>query len=393
MKKVKTTNLIFLLLSISFSSFISCSKDKPIDNEISFSKEYHVYIEDANKVASKAYYTLSKESLSKKGKSVKSINELKNDKGVNYLYIINYNDGGFILLSADKRTQPVLAFSDKNNFNVEDTTYPLGLKFWLEDSKKQITSIQNSNLTQSDEERIAWERIQDSIIVNDKKIPPPPLEECYDHYEYYTKDPILNTKWEQSSGFNYELPYITCSGNSVHVLAGCGPIAIAQVMRYNEYPNDYNWSNMPALYATTTTASFIKDIHDAAYSVDNAYPAYQCTSTGLASDMMDDILKSEFNYSSATYANYNHTTVKSNISMNRPVILGGYSDTSGHAWVCDGYKTTTHYYDNCSAIGYLYLHMNWGWGGYEDGWYTYGNFNPEGTNYNTDKKMVYNIIP
>jgi len=37
--------------------------------------------------------------------------------------------------------------------------------------------------------------------------------------------------------------------------------------------------------------------------------------------------------------------------------------------------------------------MNWGWGGSYNGYYSYNNFNPAGTNFNNNKKMIYNIIP
>ncbi len=38
--------------------------------------------------------------------------------------------------------------------------------------------------------------------------------------------------------------------------------------------------------------------------------------------------------------------------------------------------------------------MNWGWlNGAFNGYYTYNNFDPNNTNYNNNKKMIYNIIP
>ena len=43
---------------------------------------------------------------------------------------------------------------------------------------------------------------------------------------------ILSTTWTQESGFNVALPQI--SGQ--YPPAGCATIAMAQVMKYNEYP-------------------------------------------------------------------------------------------------------------------------------------------------------------
>ena len=49
--------------------------------------------------------------------------------------------------------------------------------------------------------------------------------------------------------------------------------------------------------------------------------------------------------------------MKTEIDANRPFIYVGYNDEGGHAWNCDGYDDEM-------------FHMNWGWGGSEDGWFT-----------------------
>lgn len=76
-----------------------------------------------------------------------------------------------------------------------------------------------------------------------------------------------------------------------------------------------------------------------------------------------------------------------------PVLLRGSNGSKGHMWVCDGYKVYNIYDEDCNGWSYWYLSMNWGWGGDYDGWYSHGNFNPNNTNYNSNKKMIYNIIP
>jgi len=52
-------------------------------------------------------------------------------------YIINYKDnGGFVVLSADKRCMPILAYSDKGFFNKENISG--GLRDWIERSKGYV---------------------------------------------------------------------------------------------------------------------------------------------------------------------------------------------------------------------------------------------------------------
>jgi len=76
-------------------------------------------------------------------------------------YIINYNEGGFVLLSADKRAQPIIGFPENDNFLVDFESMPEGLQFWIDDTKKQITDIQNSDLKQSEKDKNAWGNIQE----------------------------------------------------------------------------------------------------------------------------------------------------------------------------------------------------------------------------------------
>jgi len=123
-------------------------------------------------------------------------------------------------------------------------------------------------------------------------------------------------------------------------------------------------------------------------------PSYACDGTGVSSSAnMAYVLTSQFNYGNAIKANDDYNVVVTNVDYNRPVILSGSNSTSGHMWVCDGYRTTNFYFDDCTGVGFLHFHMNWGWGGNYDGWYAYNNFNPGNTNYNDNKKMIYNIIP
>ena len=56
------------------------------------------------------------------------------------------------------------------------------------------------------------------------------------------------------------------------------------------------------------------------------------------------------------------------LDMKRPLIYSGHpSSGAGHAWVCDGYRT--------DAAGATTFHMNWGWGGSGDGYFSIDNLN------------------
>lgn len=154
---------------------------------------------------------------------------------------------------------------------------------------------------------------------------------------------------------------------------------------------------MPNTSGTTSTANLISDIHTEIATMYNGIPnplSYSCGATGVSNGAnMGSVLRHDFNYSSADWSSYNYQTVKNNIYYNRPVILSGSNSSSGHMWVCDGYMDINYYYEDCTGIGYLYFHMNWGWtNGSLNGWFAFDNFNPNNT-YNSNKKMIYNIIP
>lgn len=399
MRKLKQTkNLFYLFLLTSY--LVSCSPDNEIVIINNSTQEYFVDLSQAKEMIEDLAFPSNNKTLNYKGneyskRTTKSIEEIKNNNEKTAFYVINYNEGGFVLLSADYRTPPILGFSFDNNFNIDENIFPDGLKYWVNDTKKQILDIQNSNIVQSEAEKIAWRQIQNALI-NKISSSKEPVETCSEQIDINTRGPLLNSVWYQRGGFNVALSYITCYGYPFQVYAGCVPIAMGQVMRYYQYPSSYNWSAMPLDYGTSTTANFIKDIHNAITAVyGSTQPIYNCDATGVSSNLnMGIVLKTKFNYTSANLANFDENIVANNIAMNRPVILSGDNGSTGHMWVCDGYRTTSFKFADCTGVSYLsHFYMNWGWGPGYNGWYTTGSLNSLNIQYNNNKKMIYNIIP
>ena len=82
-----------------------------------------------------------------------------------------------------------------------------------------------------------------------------------------------------------------------------------------------------------------------------------------------EALKNHFKYnpslSHVQKSSYSETgwknLIKQQIDSKKPMIYAGYSVSYlGHAWNCDGYQDDS-------------FHMNWGWGGAGDGYYTLDN--------------------
>lgn len=399
----------------------SCSQDEQINSKVEVLKtENFVNLDEAYGIASVIEYPLSSNpkdaNLRTKGatskfKEIEKVLTVPDNNGNPSYYIVNYKDDGFIMISADNRVNPIRAFSLTEKFPIESEELPSGLLGWMAESSEMISEIRVLDEEQTQSVAQAWEPCEIQKTIRRIELD----DDCGGNgggnggggceNQYTTVGPLLQSTWGQGCGFNDFMPSLNCSNLPCgKAYAGCVPIAIAQIMKYHNHPTSYNWSNMPNNYGTTTTASLIKDIHDAITinMFGNEYPAinYDCDGTGVSSNYNTaSVFTNKFGYSTANQGGYNREIVKQQLRWNRPVILSGgrksgwwifssYKD--GHMWVCDGYRSS--YYCE-TGTGYLYFHMNWGWRGLHNSWYAYNNFNPSNRTYNYKVKMVYNIKP
>ncbi len=227
----------------------------------------------------------------------------------------------------------------------------------------------------------------------------------------------LKTKWHQCDPYNYLMPY--AQGNqmpdpaSFKVLAGCVPVAIAQIMAH--YRKGYNisadmWNkiteapNINQLQypeARTTIQQMIKYIYDGVKATPKADGTHA-----------DDIhylpfLKSVgFSYSG--FAPYSFSRVRSDIVANRILFVVGSNASRGsqHAWLINGCRRQIVPEKNvylCKTVdgrddyfkvhpNYIsresyYLRCEWGYGGESDGWFYEKSMNPYVNNMYLDYKI------
>ena len=289
-----------------------------------------------------------------------------------------------------------MSYSESGN-SISIDSLPPNFVFWLYDEVKAIEFARKYKLKQSDEIKDEWLSLTLNWV---DPIDDTPWQ-CPDAY-HYEKSPILSTNWGQNEGYNNLCPNLGCSGNG-HAPTGCVATAMAQVMKYYEYPSVYNWTNMPDNYGTFSTQVLMRDI-GASVNMD-----YDCDGSSAYFSAVDDAFENDFSYSNATYADLNYNAIENNLQLNRPVLLAGdridgyflgFPLYKGHAWVCDGYRAShiCVFDDNGYTIGeydFLFFHMNWGWGWNSyNSWCGINNFTaPNGYSYDDHKKMVYNIIP
>ncbi|MEO8240242.1 MAG: C10 family peptidase [Flavobacterium sp.] len=342
------------------------------------------------------------------------------------MYIINYENNGFVIVSGDNRVSPILAYSDKNSFPTETSDLPEGLITWMKYMDQSLKEIRTEKKAQSADLKKVWLSSNHVNILyssnssrlttntNKGRVP------SYTDYTYegdcnngdarttvtYNVGPLIQTQWGQGEGYNDLIPAMSCTTTSNgRPYTGCVATAVAQVMKYHEYPSTYNWSQMYNYGGTYETSRLMRDL---GYSY-NLDMNYGCNSSGTD---RHNIVRtfSNLGYQPANFGNYNYGTVKNEIAYGRPVILCGsekadfliFGSKGGHCWVVDGVGEIQYY--ECvpdpntpgevmsqliSTNGYLY--MNWGWNGWYNGNYSNGNFNPSGKSYNWRPDMVTNI--
>lgn len=320
------------------------------------------------------------------GKASLVLTHTESSKGEDVLFIFNRGDNGFIIASADDRMPAVLGYSDNGIFDLDSASPEL--KWWLEQYAEEAAyCFQNTTLQQS----LAAPRAERAPIAE-----------------------MLETRWDQNLPYNLDCP----QDNGGRCVTGCVATAMAQVMKYHNYP--VTGEGTHTYYWNGTTLGF--DYGTANFDYDNMLPVYDGSADYVqqkavaqlmyacgvsvnmnytsdqsgASDLyVPYALKEFFNYDAGVrylkreYYNTNdwEDIVYSELQAGRPVIYGGQAPEGGHEFVCDGYDSG-------------YYHINWGWSGRGNGWFLLSALDPgiEGIGgfsggYNSQQSLVCGIKP
>ena len=315
-------------------------------------------------------------------------------------YVFNNESGpGFVIISGDDAVQTILGYSDKYNFKAGKM--PSNLRWWLENMKYQISAVRKSGMATAD-----------------NRTSPGEPEVLYE-----------TAKWDQWKPFCIQCPTMMYNGQEYFAVTGCGPTAIAIVLRSKQYPSrgsgvtdeyvtptnnmtvpsrilgeEYDWDNMPLTSPykhdwtdeqCTQVARLMADI-GAAAKVDYGIVNGNDTGTTIYNQDVIPALTKFFGYDKGAYflerGFYSdkewYCSLKNEIKTNGPIIYRGQSSEGGHVFVLDGYDSND------------YFHVNWGWSGSSDGYYSLSAMNPgeqgagsfEG-GYNQMQGAVFNLIP
>jgi hypothetical protein len=344
-------------------------------------------------------------------KDIATTHTIRGNQSDALFYIINYVDGGFVILSADKRVEPVLAYSSLNEFSMREESYPPGLVDWLEEYASLIIDIRRENLQPSEEVSLMWRLIINDVInVDFLDIISCPIGE----EQYIEKKILLKSKWGQGCGYNAALTD-SCTVRCDRPPVGCVATAVAQILKYhadNGWNGSYtlasgfnapqlNWAGMPLTGVDENNHGHIHLLMSHLGPMLDM--SYSCSGSGAGITKALDAFKNNFSFSTAKIRDINSITdynyVISDLKNNRPVYMRGRETKttetlegeikktySGHAWVADGYSQLFRCGDGFIANNYM-IHMNWGWGGSSsDGFY----LKKEGR-FEEDRKIIWDI--
>jgi hypothetical protein len=160
------------------------------------------------------------------------------------MYVINYENNGFIIVSADKRISPILAYSDEGRFATDQKVIPGGVVSWMASVNETISSIRNSNMKQDETVKRLWKRYSEEQILNPSTSTNSAgrtnttvyIGDCNNGdsgFTEFTDGLVATPTWNQGSGYNELLTNAGCSqtGNGRY-WTGCVATATAEIMRF-----------------------------------------------------------------------------------------------------------------------------------------------------------------
>jgi hypothetical protein len=79
--------------------------------------------------------------LKKETKRIESVKDIKGKKNQLLYYLVSFKEGVFLILSADKRIDPILAFDTENKFEIGENQLSDGILDWMDGTEKLLEVV------------------------------------------------------------------------------------------------------------------------------------------------------------------------------------------------------------------------------------------------------------
>lgn len=294
---------------------------------------------------------------------------LRSDKTNNAPYYAFNLEQGYVIVSGDDEMTELVGYAENGFFDAENV--PPQMQLWLDGYAEYVAAVQSGKAKAR------------KILLSDSPS--------------VVVEPLVTTKWNQDAPFNNFAPEYTDDNNNTQRCAtGCAATAMAQIMKFHNWPEQgvghysyehqsfgtissnfsehvYDWTNMIDRYNNGEYSSEQADavallMKDCGVSLNMNYGPV----SGASIYSYYPAFKNYFRYSSRTVNRSGCETaeftkiITDELQEGRPIIYCGTGEDDGHAFVVDGYDTN------------YFLHVNWGWGGYSDGYFDMNYMDPTG---------------
>jgi len=289
----------------------------------------------------------------------------------NFYYVFRISQGGFVVVSADDRLNPVLGYSFKNDFGFENQ--PPNVQWWFQQYADQVKYVREKQSVRNNTVAGKWDHYLNDEFPEEKLLK-----------EGKEVEPLLTTEWDQDWPYNYFCPSDP-AGPGGHAYAGCVATAAAQIGYYWRWPDhgqgftsyippshpEYgiqyaDFENMWYRYDEMCDKPEMLNLAIAEYIYHVGVGVHMDYDPNGSAPTTDDSVYYFFKYfpfewiERDTVPNDDWKTILvNNLNTGFPIFYTGQpASGAGHAFVCDGYQDEDYY------------HFNLGWGGQLNGYYT-----------------------
>ena len=306
--------------------------------------------------------------------------------GAKSIYAFNLDGGGYVIASGDSRALPVLGYSATGTIDWD--RMPDNMRTWLKSYDQAMATLGDTK------------EFTDGVSTHGQKTRAPRKAIA----------PLLKTQWNQREPYwNDSPPYDGANPDwkGQPTLTGCVATAMAMIMNYYRWPKDacteipaydittahenvekvwhidalppttFDWDNMLDTYETPDGIIGTPEQQEAVaklmrYCGQGCKMQYSPQVSLVSEQGAVEALVKYFGYQNTAHVSYRmyysidswEDLIYNELANGRPVPYVGSSEDAGHAFVCDGYD------------GNGLFHINWGWGGTSDAYFSLSVLNP-----------------
>jgi hypothetical protein len=301
--------------------------------------------------------------MSKVDRTVASVQTFPDD-GDYSVYVVELSPKGYLILNSDDRLPLVIAFSAESPVDLSD------------DPQNALRAMLLNYC----------ERMADELST----MPEQPVKAAALKTAAVTElyGPFLETSWNQCDPYNLLCPAVSggLTGYDNRAPVGCVPAAFAQVLNFHRWPcygtgsrsytdsigsttgshsadfsDPYDWGNMLAAHSPSDPQVNQDAVAELMYELGVIAEAnYEATSTSSDTSKLGSRLGSCLFFESVDY----HSSLSDLVAPMEADLRAGFPcviSIPGHAIVADGLMVDS---------GTTTYHINYGWGGSNNGWYT-----------------------